>query len=58
MDVIAARKKLFELSEASRNNPEDNEAWQANREQSVAVQALIKRRNDLAEQMANDRPVE
>ena len=57
-DVIAARKKLFELSEASRNNPEDNEAWQANREQSVAVQALIKRRNRLAEQRANERPAE
>ena len=58
MDVIAARKELFELSEASRKNPEDNEAWQATKERSVALQALIKRRNELAEQMANERPAE
>lgn len=56
--VIAARKELFELSEASRKNPEDNEAWQATRERSVAMQALIKRRNELAEQMANEQPIE
>ena len=58
MDVIAAREELFKLSEASRKNPEDNEAWQATRERSVALQALIKRRNELAEQMANERPAE
>ena len=58
MDVIAARKELLELSEASRKNPEDNEAWQATKERSVALQALIKRRNELAEQMANERPAE
>ena len=57
-DVIAARKKLFELSEASRNNPEDKEMWRVTREQSVALQALIKRRNRLAEQRANERPAE
>jgi|GEM_PF-656477 hypothetical protein len=58
MDVIAARKKLLELSEASRNNPEDDGVWQATREQSVALQALIRRRNELAKQMANERPTE
>lgn len=57
-DVITAREELFELSEASRKNPEDNEAWQATKERSVALQALIKRRNELAEQMANERPAE
>ena len=55
MDVIAAREELFKLSEESRENPK---AWQAAREQSVALQALIKRRNKLAKQMANERPVE
>ena len=55
MDVIAAREELFKLSEESRENPK---AWQAAREQSVALQALIKHRNKLAKQMANERPVE
>ena len=55
MDVIAAREELFKLSEESRENPK---AWQAAREQSVALQALIKRRNELAEQMANEQPIE
>lgn len=58
MGVIDARKKLLELSEASRNNPEDDGVWQATREQSVALQALIRRRNELAKQMANERPTE
>ena len=58
MDVIAAREELFELSEASRNNPENDGAWQATRERSVALQALIKRRNELAKQMANEQPIE
>lgn len=57
-DVIAAREKLSKLSEASRNNPEDSEAWQATREQSVAIQALIKRRNELAERMTNEQSIE
>ena len=57
-DVIAAREELFKLSEVSRKNPEDNEAWQATREQSVALQALIKRRNESAKQTANERPAE
>lgn len=57
-DVITARKELLELSEASRKNPEDDGAWQATRERSVALQALIKRRNELAEQMANEQPIE
>jgi len=57
-DVIAAREKLSKLSEASRNNPEDGEAWQATREQSVALQALIKRRNELAERMTNEQSIE
>ena len=57
-DVIAAREELFELSEASRNNPENDGAWQATRERSVALQALIKRRNELAKQMANEQPIE
>ena len=56
--VIAAREELFELSEASRNNPENDGAWQATRERSVALQALIKRRNELAKQMANEQPIE
>ena len=55
MDVIAAREELFYLSDLSRENPK---AWQAAREQSVALQALIKRRNRLAEQRANERPAE
>ena len=58
MDVIEAREELFELSEASRNNPENDGAWQATRERSVALQALIKRRNELAKQRANERPAE
>ena len=57
-DVIAAREELFEFSEKSRKNPEDKEAWRVTREQSVALQALIKRRNKLAEQRANERPAE
>lgn len=58
MDVIAARERLAEFSEKSRKNPEDKEAWRVTREQSVALQALIKRRNKLAEQRANERPAE
>lgn len=58
MDVIAAREELFYLSDLSRKNPEDDGAWQATRERSVALQALIKRRNELAEQMANEQPIE
>ena len=58
MDVIAARERLAEFSEKSRKNPEDKEAWRVTREQSVALQALIKRRNKLAEQSANERPAE
>ena len=58
MDVIAAREELFKLSEESRKNPEDNEAWQATREQSVALQALIRWRNELANKRVNNRPVE
>ena len=58
MDVIAARERLAEFSEKSRKNPEDKEAWRVTREQSVALQALIKRRNELAKQMANEQPIE
>lgn len=57
-DVIAARKELFDLSKLSIEHPEDDKAWQATREQSVVVQALIKRRNELAKQMTNNRPAE
>ena len=49
--VITAREELSKLLE-------DPKAWQAAREQSVALQALIKRRNKLAEQKANERPAE
>ena len=56
--VIEARQRLFEFSEASRNNPEDKEAWRVTREQSVALQALIKRRNELANKIVNERPAE
>ena len=58
MDVIAAREELFSLSEQSRENPKDYKVWQATREQAVALQALIKCRNKLAEQRANERPAE
>jgi hypothetical protein len=58
MDVIAAREELFKLSEESRKNPGDDGVRQAAREQSVLVQALIERRNKLAEQKANERPAE
>ena len=58
MDVITAREELSKLSEQSRKNPEDDEVWQATSEQSVALQALIRRRNELAKQMANERPAE
>ena len=51
MDVIAAREELSKLLE----DPKD---WPAAREQSVALQALIKHRNKLAEQRANERPAE
>ena len=51
MDVITAREELSKLLE-------DPKAWPAAREQSVALQALIKRRNKLAEQKANERPAE
>ena len=51
MDVIAAREELSKLLE----DPKD---WPAAREQSVALQALIKHRNKLAEQRANERPIE
>ena len=57
MDVIAAREELFKLSEESRKNPGDDEAWQAARWQSAVVRDLIERRNGLAEQ-ANERPAE
>ena len=50
-DVITAREELSKLLE-------DPKAWPAAREQSVALQALIKRRNKLAEQKANERPAE
>ena len=58
MDVIAAREKLFYLSDLSRKNPEDDEVRQANREQSVLVQALIECRNELANKRVNERPAE
>ena len=58
MDVIAAREKLFYLSDLSRKNPENDEVRQANREQSVLVQALIERRNELANKRVNERPAE
>ena len=51
MDVIEAREELSKLLE----DPKD---WPAAREQSVALQALIKHRNKLAEQRANERPAE
>ena len=57
MDVIAAREELFKLSEESRKNPGDDEAWQAARWQSAVVRDLIERRDGLAEQ-ANERPAE
>lgn len=57
MDVIAAREKLFYLSDLSRKNPEDDGVQQAISEQSVLVRDLIERRNKLAEQ-ANERPAE
>lgn len=50
-DVITAREELSKLLK-------DPKAWPAAREQSVALQALIKRRNKLAEQKANERPAE
>ena len=50
-DVITAREELSKLLE-------DPKAWPAAREQSVALQALIKRRNKLAEQKANERSAE
>ena len=56
--VINARDELSSLSEQSGENPEDDGVWQATRKQSVVVQALIKRRNELAKQMANERPAE
>ena len=58
MDVIAAREELFYLSDLSRENPEDDEVRQATREQSVLVQALIERRNELANKRVNERPAE
>ena len=57
MDVIEARRILFDLSELSRENPEDDGVQQAISEQSVLVRDLIEHRNKLAEQ-ANERPAE
>mgnify|MGYP000894463421 CR=1 FL=1 len=57
-DVIAAREKLFSLSEQSRENPQDYKAWQDTRKQSVNLHDLIRRRNELVERMANNRPAE
>lgn len=57
MDVIEARRILFDLSELSRENPEDDRVQQAISEQSVLVRDLIEHRNKLAEQ-ANERPAE
>ena len=57
LDVIAARRILFDLSELSRENPEDDRVQQAISEQSVLVRDLIEHRNKLAEQ-ANERPAE
>ena len=58
MDVIAAREKLFYLSDLSRKNPEDNEARQATRELSVELQDLIRQRDELANKRVNERPAE
>lgn len=54
--VIAARDELFSLSELSRENPGDDEAWQATRELSVELQRRIRQRNELANKRVNDRP--
>ena len=58
MGVIAAREELSKLSKASRNNPEDGEVWQATRRKAVELQDLIRQRNELANKIVNDRPVE
>ena len=58
MDVIAAREKLFYLSDLSRKNPENDKVRQDTRELSVELQYLIRQRNELAKQMTNERPAE
>lgn len=58
MGVIAAREELFKLSEESRKNPGDDEVWQATSRKAVELQDLIRQRNELANKIVNDRPVE
>ena len=56
--VITAMEELSKLSEASRNNPEDGEVWQATRRKAVELQDLIRQRNELANKIVNERPAE
>ena len=56
--VITAREELSKLSEASRNNPEDGEVWQATTRKAVELQDLIRQRNELANKIVNERPAE